>query len=58
MSASRWYTGHLEVSDWLQDPDKSMKDLLLPSIFTRLQKKDDQDKDPASSVPAGEEPVK
>ena len=56
MSASRWYTGTLEVSEWLQD--KSIKDLLLPSIFTRLQKKDDQDKDPASSVPAGEEPVK
>ena len=58
MSASRWYTGALDVSVWLQDPDKSLKDLLLPSIFTRLQKKDEQDKDPANGVPAGEEPVK
>jgi len=58
MSASRWYTGALDVSDWLQDPDKSLQDLLLPSIFTRLQKKDEQDNDPANGVPAGEEPVK
>jgi ATP-dependent Lon protease len=58
MSASRWYTGHQEVSDWLQDPDKSLKDLLLPSIFTRLQKKDEQDKAPASDVPAEVETVK
>jgi ATP-dependent Lon protease len=52
MSATRWYTGHLEVSDWLQDPDKSLKDLLLPSIFTRLQKKDEEDKSPAGDLPA------
>jgi ATP-dependent Lon protease len=58
MSASRWYTGHLEVSDWLQDPDKSIKDLLMPSIFTRIQKKEDEDKDPASGVLAEGEPEK
>ncbi len=50
MSASRWYTGHLEVSDWLQDPDKSLKDLFLPSIFTRLQKKDEQEKEPGAAM--------
>ncbi len=44
MSASRWHTGPLDVFDWLQDTDTSLEDLFLPSIFTRLQKKDDQDK--------------
>jgi ATP-dependent Lon protease len=44
MSASRWHTGPLEVFDWLQDSDTSLEDLFLPSIFTRLQKKDEQDK--------------
>ena len=44
MSASRWHTGPLEVFDWLQDNDTSLEDLFLPSIFTRLQKKDEQDK--------------
>ena len=58
MSASRWYTGHQEISDWLQDQDRTLKDLLLPSIFTRLQKKDEQEKDPAGSVPAEAEPTK
>ena len=58
MSASRWYTGHLETSDWLQDSDTSLKDLLLPSIFTRLQKKDELEKDPAGAVPAEEEAPK
>ena len=58
MSATRWNTGQLEILDWLQDPDKSLKDLLLPSIFTRLQKKDGQDKDPVSGTPVEAEPVK
>jgi ATP-dependent Lon protease len=44
MSASRWHTGPLEVFDWLQENDTSLEDLFLPSIFTRHQKKDDQDK--------------
>ena len=57
MSASRWNTDQLEGFDWLQDPDRSLKDLLMPSIFTRLQKKEEQDKDPADAVPAeGEAP--
>ncbi len=59
MSASRWFTGHLEVSDWFQDPNKSIKDLLQPSIFTRLQKKDEPEKDPANSgIPVEEQPAK
>ncbi len=44
MSASRWHAGPLEVFDWIQDNDSSLEDIFLPSIFTRLQKKDDQDK--------------
>ena len=58
MSASRWHTGPLEVFDWLQDSDKSLEDLFLPSIFTHLQKKDEQDKGPVSGVPAEGETVK
>lgn len=44
MSASRWHTGPLDLFDWLQDSEPSLEDLFLPSIFTRLQKKDEQDK--------------
>ena len=44
MSASRWHTGPLDVFDWVQDSDTSLEDLFLPSIFTRLKKKDEQDK--------------
>ena len=58
MSASRWHTGPLEFLDWLQDSDKSLEDLFLPSIFTRLQRKDEQDKGLVSSVPMEEELVK
>jgi len=45
MTASRWHTGPLDVFDWLQDNDTSLEDLFLPSIFTRLQKKEEQDQD-------------
>ncbi len=58
MSASRWHTGPLEFLDWLQDSDKSLEDLFLPSIFTRLQKKDEQDKSLVSNLPMEEEQVK
>ena len=44
MSASRWHTGPLDVFDWLQESDTSLEDLFLPSIFTRMQKKDEPDK--------------
>jgi ATP-dependent Lon protease len=44
MSASRWHSGLLEVFDWLQDGDTSLEDIFLPSIFTRLQKKEPQEK--------------
>jgi ATP-dependent Lon protease len=58
MSASRWYTGQLEVLDWLQDPEKSLKDLFLPSILTRLQKKDEQNEIQESDNPSQVETVK
>jgi ATP-dependent Lon protease len=58
MSASRWQTGQLEILDWLQDPDKSLKDLLLPSILTRLQKKDEQDEGQGSDNLSRVEEVK
>jgi ATP-dependent Lon protease len=58
MSASRWYTGQLEVLDWLQDPEKSLKDLFLPSILTRLQKKDEQGEIQESENPSQVETVK
>ncbi len=44
MTASRWHTGPLDVFDWIQDSDTSLEDLFLPSIFTRLQKKDENEK--------------
>ncbi len=58
MSATRWQTGQLEILDWLQDPDKSLKDLLLPSIFTRVQKKDEQDEGQENGEPSQAEAVK
>jgi ATP-dependent Lon protease len=45
MSASRWHTGPLDVFDWLQENDTSLEELFLPSIFTRLQKKEGQDQE-------------
>ncbi|HVM72629.1 MAG TPA: LON peptidase substrate-binding domain-containing protein, partial [Anaerolineales bacterium] len=57
MSASRWYTDDLVVPDWFQDPDNSLKDLL-PSLLTRLQKKDEPEKNSASDVPAEDETPK
>ena len=50
MTASRWHTGPLEVFDWLQDSDSSLEELFLPSIFTRLQKKDEPDKGAVNNV--------
>ncbi len=58
MTASRWYTGQLEVLDWLQNPDKPLKDLFLPSIFTRLQNKEEHSDEPGSGTPSEAETVK
>ena len=58
MTASRWNTGQLEVLDWLQNPDKPLKDLFVPSIFTRLQNKAEQNENPGSSIPPEGEALK
>ncbi len=59
MTASRWHTGPLEVFDWLQESDSSLEELFLPSIFTRLQKKDEPEKGPVNNVaPNDEEEIK
>ncbi len=50
MTASRWQTGPLDVFDWLQETDSSLEELFLPSIFTRLQKKDEPEKAPVNTV--------
>jgi ATP-dependent Lon protease len=41
MSASRWYTNQIDNLDWFDDNDISLKDVLMPSILTNLQKKDE-----------------
>src|SRR5512143_223593 len=53
MTASRWHTGPLEVFDWLQDSDSSLEELFLPSIISRIQKKDEPEK-PTVNAPAPE----
>ena len=58
MSASRWHTSPLEVYDWLKESDASLDDLFLPSIFTRLQKKDEQGANPVEGIPAEAEVTK
>jgi ATP-dependent Lon protease len=52
MSASRWHSGLLEPFDWLQESDSSLDEIFLPSIFTRVQKKEEQGKNPEKATPA------
>ncbi|HEY5157519.1 MAG TPA: LON peptidase substrate-binding domain-containing protein, partial [Anaerolineales bacterium] len=58
MSASRWQTGPLDVFDWLQDTDSSLEDIFLPSIFTRLQKKEGPDAEIGQPAPVEVDPAK
>jgi ATP-dependent Lon protease len=58
MSASRWHSGLLEPFDWLQDSDSSIDELFLPSIFTRLHKKDEKSGGEEKAVPTEGEPSK
>jgi ATP-dependent Lon protease len=44
MSASRWHSIGLENLDWDPDADFPFEELLLPSIFTRLQKKEEPER--------------
>jgi ATP-dependent Lon protease len=52
MSASRWHTGLLEPFEWLQETDSSIDEIFLPSIFTRLQKKEEAEKGHEKDTPA------
>ncbi|KAF0107378.1 MAG: ATP-dependent Lon protease [Anaerolineaceae bacterium] len=54
MSASRWHSGPVELLQWLEESDASIEEVFMPSIFTRLQKKEEQDKGPAAK-PAEEQ---
>ncbi len=58
MSASRWHTGPLDVFDWLQENDTSLEELFLPSIFTRLQKKEGEDQELPHPAPLEADSVK
>ncbi len=58
MSATRWHSGLLEPFDWLQETDSSLEELFIPSIFTRLQKKEEAEKDSTPSATPEEEEAK
>ena len=40
MTASRWHSNIIDFFDWLGDSEASLEELFLPSILTRLTKKD------------------
>ncbi len=42
MSASRWYSGSIESYDWEQELEGAIDDIFLPSLFPRLQKKEEK----------------
>src|SRR5512136_2702609 len=58
MTASRWYTDQQEVLDWLQEADRSINELLIPSIFTRLQDKEKREEAPGTETPSQPDAVK
>jgi len=58
MSARRWNSPSLGIFDWMEDADLSIEDLLLPSIFTKLQKKEEPQKVETHSAPVEGETVK
>ncbi len=58
MSASRWLSGSVEPFDWLQDTEAAMDDIFLPSIFTRLQKKEEEDGNTENKEPTETEKSK
>jgi ATP-dependent Lon protease len=51
MSASRWHSGPNELLQWMEETDSSVEEVFLPSIFTRLQKKDGSEKNAESPKP-------
>jgi len=57
MSASRWYANLIEFLEWVGTADTSLEEMFLPSILTRLQKKEEPEKQPEQE-PISEEVVK
>ncbi len=43
MSASRWHTNIADWFDWIWENDASLMEFLLPSLFSDLKKKNDED---------------
>jgi ATP-dependent Lon protease len=54
MSASRWYANLAELLEWVGTVEPAFDDVFLPSILTRLQKKEEPEK-PAEPEPLPEE---
>jgi len=58
MTASRWHAGRMDIFDWIEDTDASIEDVFLPSIFTRLQKKEEPQKIETRAEPVEGEAIK
>ncbi|MBU2611394.1 MAG: LON peptidase substrate-binding domain-containing protein, partial [Chloroflexi bacterium] len=58
MSASRWYSNLTDFLEWVGDIDTAVDEIFLPSILTRLQKKDEQDKQPQPEQVSEAETIK
>jgi len=58
MSARRWNSPSQGIFEWMEDADLSIEDLLLPSIFTKLQKKEEPQKVETHNAPVEGETVK
>jgi ATP-dependent Lon protease len=58
MTASRWHAGRMDIFDWIEDTDASIEDVFLPSIFTRLQKKEEPQKIETHAEPVEGEAIK
>ncbi len=58
MSASRWHPIGLENLDWDLEADSPFEEFLLPSIFTRLQKKEEPEKADQQSASVEEQETK
>lgn len=53
MTASRWHTNTIDFLEWLSDNENSLEEMFMPSILTRLTKKDNGEEekmDPAIEI--------
>lgn len=48
MTASRWHANIADWFNWVWENDSSLMELLVPSIFSNLEPKDDNDDNPSS----------